>query len=193
MKDTVQIATYKGLKKGTVESNSSTLLKISTPDKGLFEVGNTVEFYIISCNRYNRYKGIVKNIDNNIISIIDIKNLGSMTRRKYVRLKVAMPVEICLADGTACKKAKTVDISGGGLNIQTTDKLDVGTIVDLKIAIGEKIDAKCRVLRSVQKKDYYESSLEFISIPLRDRILNFIFTQTWLDKKDKVTIDDILK
>jgi PilZ domain len=58
-------------------------------------------------------------------------------RRHYQRLKTGVPVEILQEGSESAIRGATSDISPGGCYIESIFPFPVGTVLDLKLALGE--------------------------------------------------------
>lgn len=108
-----------------------------------------------------------------------------LQRRDYFRLSVMVPVTVgfWLHGKKVIKKYDTVDISGGGIRIQSSEKIEVGSKVELSIDICGIKDREITgsVVRCMlsEKSTLYNIGIKFDDISPRDRqtIIQFIFAR----------------
>jgi c-di-GMP-binding flagellar brake protein YcgR len=111
-----------------------------------------------------------------------------LQRRNYYRLGIMVPVTVIIPQSDEynndeiIKNFDTIDISGGGIRIQSNFRIQVGRIIKLSInAAGmehEVIDAKViRCIVSNNDINAFEIAIEFqeVSPSLRQQIVQLIF------------------
>lgn len=124
--------------------------------------------------------------------------------REYVRWRVALDVgyEVITEEDKPVlhlikvhKKAPTIDISGGGMQLLTKEQLAIDTLLLVQFEIPPKgvIRATARVKRSIPREDdgppRYFTGLAFEDISVHDQeaIINFIFRKMVEDRRKGLT------
>lgn len=96
-------------------------------------------------------------------------------RRNYVRVPAFFPLTYQVLEKTGLsdlKKGYMQDLSGGGMRFQTTEKLDVGTIIYAYLDLPSgTLGTPGRITRVAQIEDskYFSTSVMFHQISERDR------------------------
>ncbi len=99
---------------------------------------------------------------------------GGKERREHVRFKKTLEVSYVVEKKPHLKNGKTLDISEGGAKLLLDEKLAVGTIVDLKIALpnsnriaeleGEVIWSNKAKESDASGKRFFNSGVRFLAI-----------------------------
>ena len=95
-------------------------------------------------------------------------------RRSYKRFKKDLEVEYSVRIRPRFKKSVTIDLSKGGMKLLLDEKLPMGAMLGLKVAIPEKrrmveLDAEVVWTKDAEKRDpsgkrFFFSGLKFIAI-----------------------------
>ena len=95
-------------------------------------------------------------------------------RRKYLRIKAAIPVELMPEDAAAVTHAQTADISVGGCYVEMNFTLPVGTRVEMALWLGEeKVWVNAKV---VTQHAYFGNGFVFLEVSenLRSKLMRFL-------------------
>jgi c-di-GMP-binding flagellar brake protein YcgR len=160
--------------------------------------GKTIEFYAIINKECFRYSAIVLgkrregNLEFILLTVPEV--LERIQRREYFRQTVLMDVKYkLLPEGktyTQIKnlpksyfedmiKASTLDMSGGGMKIITSQGIPRGRFLVINLCIPEEIDLLGVVTRSDEDKIHkkFRIGLKFVGVDVktREKIIRFIF------------------
>jgi c-di-GMP-binding flagellar brake protein YcgR len=162
--------------------------------------GKTIEFYAIINKEFYRYSAIVLgkkregSLEFILLTIPEL--IEKIQRREYFRLSILMDVKYNLLPGgqvyTSLRnvsktyledmvKASTIDISGGGIKIVTSQMIPRGSYIILNMSIPEEIDILCIATRSEEDKIHknFRIGLKFLGadVKTREKIIRFIFAK----------------
>ena len=144
--------------------------KVKLLDKGKYETDESVELFTMTEKGQLYFETIVKNIEDNIISIwfpIDFKYLQ---RREYSRINITE--EVKLTRGNKKISAEIADISAGGMKIATKEPLELLYNYNIKLNIENNIiECKFQPIRTEVLQGIYISSGSFSEINNYDRII----------------------
>ena len=144
--------------------------KVKLLDKGKYETDESVELFTMTEKGQLYFETIVKNVEENIISIwfpIDFKYLQ---RREYSRINITE--EVKLTRGNKKISAKIADISAGGMKIATKEPLELLYNYNIKLNIENNvIKCKFQPIRTEVLQGIYISSGSFSEINNYDRII----------------------
>ena len=95
-------------------------------------------------------------------------------RRKYPRVKAAIPVEFLQEGATSATHAETSDISCGGCYIEMNFTLPVGTRMDMTLWLGEQKLMTGGVVAT--NHPYFGNGIRFVdmSVPDLNRLNRFL-------------------
>ena len=116
-------------------------------------------------------KSYIQNIENNVISIANPVKHRFLQRRKFTRIKFLEDLELKYNDIT--HKARTLDLSAGGMKIKTADNIDMEKNYDVSIKLSDEQEIKCKYqLIRTEKSDsgLYTISGRFISLSNIDKM-----------------------
>lgn len=109
-------------------------------------------------------------------------NIKKIQRRDFVRVDVAKSINCGIKKDDEIKKIKAIllDLSGGGMRIRTSEKLESGDALLIEVEVdGVVVRVEGKVIRSIkgENKEYY-SGIEFENIreATRDQIIKMVFT-----------------
>ena len=110
------------------------------------------DFYSLTDNGYLYFESYIKSLENNVISIANPVKHRFLQRRKYTRIKFIEDLELRADD--IVHKIRTLDLSAGGMKIQTKDNIDIEREykVTIKLAQEQEINCKYQLIR-VEKGD----------------------------------------
>ena len=110
------------------------------------------DFYSLTDNGYLYFESYIKNIENNVISIANPVKHRFLQRRKFTRIKFIEDLELVFED--IKHKVRTLDISAGGMKLQTSENVDIEKEykVSLKLSNEQIVNCKYQLIR-VEKND----------------------------------------
>ncbi len=110
------------------------------------------DFYSLTDNGYLYFESYIKDINNNIISIANPVKHRFLQRRKFTRIKFIEELELTFEN--LRHKVRTLDISAGGMKIQTADNIDIEKEYKVTIKLSNEQEVKCKYqLIRVEKGD----------------------------------------
>ncbi len=134
-------------------------------------VNHICDFYSFTDNGYLYFESYIQNIENNVISIANPVKHRFLQRRKFTRIKFLEDLELKYNDIT--HKARTLDLSAGGMKIKTADNIDMEKNYDVSIKLSDEQEIKCKYqLIRTEKSDsgLYTISGRFISLSNIDKM-----------------------
>ncbi len=134
---------FKNTNKGTVTNVSSEGFKMKLKYKpdGLM-VNHICDFYSLTDNGYLYFESYIQGLENNIITIANPVKHRFLQRRKFTRVKFIE--NLVLTCGELSHKIRTLDISAGGMKIQSEDNIDMEKEYDVTVKLSDEQDIKCR-------------------------------------------------
>ncbi len=110
------------------------------------------DFYSLTDNGYLYFESYIKELQNNVISIANPVKHRFLQRRKFTRIKFLEDLELVNED--TIHKIRTLDISAGGMKIQSSDNIDMEKEYKVSIKLSEEhvINCKYQLIR-VEKGD----------------------------------------
>ncbi|HZJ57619.1 MAG TPA: PilZ domain-containing protein, partial [Clostridia bacterium] len=124
-----------------------------------------------------------------VVSITRTSPIQRIQRREFYRLRVILPVDFWLLDDDiedkpTVYKGYSIDISGGGLKLNTDYCLEVNTAIECRIDLGNErqLQIKGKVIRvnPAGGSGYrYELGISFccVSHRVREDLIRFIFSK----------------
>ena len=110
------------------------------------------DFYSLTDNGYLYFESYIENIENNVVSIANPVKHRFLQRRKFTRIKFNEDLE--LTYNNLKHKIRTLDISAGGMKIQTADNIDIEKEYSVKITLSNEQVVNCKYqLIRVEKND----------------------------------------
>lgn len=155
------------------------------------------ELKVVFTTKKNTYlfETQITNRQREPIPILEVEKpseLIKIQRRSYVRLPVNLDVTFTILPDEVEHKGITLDISAGGVLLQTKTKLEKGQVLNFKLNLPkrEAILCKARVLRILHKAkketENNKVAIEFVNIneSKKDKIFNYIFEKQreWIQK-----------
>ena len=106
-------------------------------------------------------------------------------RRRYPRIKTAVPIEIRLPSQEYSSKGETADISLCGLYNSTMQQLPIGTEVVLKIGLGSEV-IECRAVAKTSDPGV-GNGLDFLDLEdsSREKLSRFLQSLQPDEERDK--------
>lgn len=134
---------FKNSNKGKVLEVSQEGFSMELKYKPIGLIQNHIcEFYSMTDNGYLYFESHIKELENNIIKIANPVKHRFLQRRKYTRIKFVE--DINLTYNKESYSAKTLDISAGGMKIQTTENLDIEKEYAVVIKLSNEQEVKCK-------------------------------------------------
>ncbi|MBR1775593.1 PilZ domain-containing protein [bacterium] len=164
---------FKNANKGRVTDVSSEGFKMELKYKpeGLF-VNHICDFYSFTENGYLYFESYIQSMENNIISIANPVKHRFLQRRKYTRIKFIEEIELIFNDNVY--RARTLDLSAGGMKITSQENIDIEKEYNVSIKLNDEQEIKCKYqLIRVEKGDngLYTISGRFIGLGNIDKMM----------------------
>lgn len=115
-------------------------------------VNHICDFYSFTDNGYLYFESYIQALENNVITIANPVKHRFLQRRKFTRIKFLEDLELKCGDIT--HKIRTLDLSAGGMKIQTADNIDIEKEYAVSLNLGgeQEINCKYQLIR-VEKGD----------------------------------------
>ena len=129
------------------------------------------DFYSLTDNGYLYFESYIENLENNVLTVANPVKHRFLQRRKFTRIKFIEDIELICDDIT--HKARTLDISAGGMKLQTKENIDIEKEYKVTIKLTEENKIKCKYqLIRLEKKDngYYTISGRFTNLSNIDKM-----------------------
>ena len=129
------------------------------------------DFYSLTDNGYLYFESYIQNLENNVISIANPVKHRFLQRRKFTRIKFIEDIELVSED--IVHKARTLDLSAGGMKLQTEENIDIEKEYKVSIKLSDEQEIKCKYqLIRVEKKDngLYMISGRFVNLSNIDKM-----------------------
>ena len=110
------------------------------------------DFYSLTDNGYLYFESYIQNIENNVITIANPVKHRFLQRRKFTRIKFMEDIELVFED--IKHKARTLDLSAGGMKIRTEENIDIEKEYKVTLKLSDEQLVKCKYqLIRVEKGD----------------------------------------
>ena len=134
---------FKNSNKGKVLEVSQEGFKMELKYKPTGLIKNHIcEFYSMTDNGYLYFESYIQELDNNILSIANPVKHRFLQRRKYTRIKFIEDIELVF--DKQVYKARTLDLSAGGMKIQTTENIDIEKEYKVTIKLSNEQEVNCK-------------------------------------------------
>ena len=100
------------------------------------------DFYSLTDNGYLYFESYIQNIENNVISIANPVKHRFLQRRKFTRIKFIQ--DLTLTYENISHKIRTLDISAGGMKIQTVENIDIEKEYKVTLDLGHEQVINCK-------------------------------------------------
>ena len=100
------------------------------------------DFYSMTENGYLYFESYIQNIENNVISIANPVKHRFLQRRKFTRIKFMEDLELTYND--IVHKIRTLDLSAGGMKIQSKENIDIEKEYKVSIKLSEEHVVNCK-------------------------------------------------
>ncbi len=134
-------------------------------------VNHICDFYSFTENGYLYFESYIQALENNIITIANPVKHRFLQRRKFTRIKFIEDLE--LINENNVHKIRTLDLSAGGMKVQTEDNIDIEKDYHVTIKLSDEQEIKCKYqLIRVEKGDngLYTISGRFTSLSNIDKM-----------------------
>ena len=164
---------FKNSNKGKVleVSQEGFSMELKYKPEGLVQ-NHICEFYSMTDNGYLYFESYIQGLENNIIKIANPVKHRFLQRRKYTRIKFVENID--LVYDKRSYKALTLDLSAGGMKIQTHENLDLEKEykVNIKLSNEQEIKCKYQIIR-IERNDngLYIISGRFIQLSNIDKMV----------------------
>ena len=164
---------FKNSNKGKVleVSQEGFSMELKYKPEGLIQ-NHICEFYSMTDNGYLYFESYIQELENNVIKIANPVKHRFLQRRKYTRIKFVEDID--LVYGKETHKARTLDLSAGGMKIQTSENLDIEKEYAVVIKLSNEQEVKCKYqLIRVERGDngQYTISGRFVQISNIDKMI----------------------
>ena len=134
---------FKNSNKGKVleVSQEGFTMELKYKPEGLIQ-NHICEFYSMTDNGYLYFESYIQGLENNVIKIANPVKHRFLQRRKYTRIKFVENIELEFGDKKY--KASTLDLSAGGMKIQTTENLDIENDYKIILRLSNEQEIKCK-------------------------------------------------
>lgn len=135
-------------------------------------VNHICDFYSMTDNGYLYFESYIQSLENNVITIANPVKHRFLQRRKYTRIKFIENLE--LKSGDVVHKIRTLDLSAGGMKVQTEENIDIEKLYDVNITLdgGQEVYCKYQLIR-VERGDngLYSISGRFVNLSNIDKMI----------------------
>lgn len=134
---------FKNSNKGKVleVSQEGFTMELKYKPEGLIQ-NHICEFYSMTDNGYLYFESYIQGLENNVIKIANPVKHRFLQRRKYTRIKFVENIELECDDKKY--KASTLDLSAGGMKIQTAENLDIEKNYKIVLKLSNEQEIKCK-------------------------------------------------
>ena len=132
------------------KTNKGKVLEVSTdrfrmelkykPD-GL-KVNHICDFYSFTDNGYLYFESYIQKLENNVITIANPVKHRFLQRRKFTRIKFLEDLELKYGDIT--HKIRTLDLSAGGMKVQTPENIYMENEYDVTLKLSDEQEIRCK-------------------------------------------------
>lgn len=126
-------------------------MELKYTPKGLLQ-NHICDFYSLTDNGYLYFESYIKELNNNVISIANPIKHRFLQRRKFTRITFLSDIE--LTNAGVSHKARTLDISAGGMKLSTKENINIENEYDVTLKLESELVVKCKYkLIRVEKND----------------------------------------
>ncbi len=155
--------------KCTVTSVQEDSFSVKVPKSSRFETGESVELFAMTSKGQLYFETLIKEINNDILTIWFPISYKYLQRREYSRIKTEQNTELTFNDNKI--NAVILDISAGGLKLKTDVQLKLLNEYSITVNIDNKlIDTVFEPIRTEASQDGFISSGRFKNLNNYDRI-----------------------
>ena len=134
---------FKNANKGKVLSVTQDGFKMELKFKpeGLIK-SHICDFYSMTDNGYLYFESYIQELENNVISIANPVKHRFLQRRKFTRIKFIEDLELIYEDTKY--KVRTLDLSAGGMKIQSADNINIEHEYKVAIKLSNEQEVICK-------------------------------------------------
>ena len=134
---------FKNTNKGRVTdvSMDGFRMELKYKPEGLM-LNHICDFYSLTDNGYLYFESYIQGLENNVITIANPVKHRFLQRRKFTRIKFIEDIE--LVNENTVHKARTLDLSAGGMKIQTEENIDIEKEYSVKIKLNNEQEVSCK-------------------------------------------------
>ena len=115
-------------------------------------VNHICDFYSLTDNGYLYFESYIQKLENNVVSISNPVKHRFLQRRKFTRIKFMEDLELIFGD--TVHKIRTLDLSAGGMKVQSKESIDIEKEYKVSIKLSEEQVVNCKYqLIRVEKGD----------------------------------------
>ena len=129
------------------------------------------DFYSLTDNGYLYFESYIKELENNVISIANPVKHRFLQRRKFTRIKFNEDLQLSMGD--VVHKVRSLDLSAGGMKLQTKENVDMEKVYDIAVKLDNEQEVRCKYqLIRVEKGDngFYTISGKFANLSNVDKM-----------------------
>lgn len=105
-------------------------------------VNHICDFYSLTDNGYLYFESYVQKLENNVVSIANPVKHRFLQRRKFTRIKFMEDLELVFGD--IVHKIRTLDLSAGGMKIQSNENIDIEKEYKVSIKLSDEQVVNCK-------------------------------------------------
>ena len=110
------------------------------------------DFYSLTQNGYLYFESYIKEVENNVVSVANPVKHRFLQRRKFTRIKFLEEMELKYGDIT--HKVRSLDLSAGGMKLQTPENVNIEYEYNVIIKLNNEQEVHCKYqLIRVEKGD----------------------------------------
>ena len=134
---------FKNTNKGRVTdvSMDGFRMELKYKPEGLM-LNHICDFYSLTDNGYLYFESYIQGLENNVITIANPVKHRFLQRRKFTRIKFIEDIELVYEN--IVHKARTLDLSAGGMKIQTEENIDIEKEYSVKIKLNNEQEVSCK-------------------------------------------------
>lgn len=171
-KVTIVPSTFEKTNKGLVLDVSSEEFRMKlkyNPDG--FMKNHVCEFYSLTDNGYLYFESYIKDIVEDVLTIANPIKHRFLQRRKFTRIRFNKDIKLVCND--LLYNAHTLDISAGGMKLQSNENIDIENLYNVELSLSDELLVKCKYqLIRVERGDngLYTISGKFLNLSNIDRM-----------------------
>ena len=105
-------------------------------------VNHICDFYSLTDNGYLYFESYVQKLENNVVSIANPVKHRFLQRRKFTRIKFMEDLELVFGD--TVHQIRTLDLSAGGMKIQSKENIDIEKEYKVSIKLSDEQVVNCK-------------------------------------------------
>lgn len=126
-------------------------MELKYKPEGLLK-NHVCDFYSLTSNGYLYFESYIKDVENNVLSIANPVKHRFLQRRKFTRIKFIEELE--LIHGKTVHKVRSLDLSAGGMKLQTSENINIEHEYKVSIKLNNEQEVNCKYqLIRVEKGD----------------------------------------